>query len=316
MRNPICLFLLLSCCLHGLRAQNVFSVQGTQTLLNGEPFQVMGLRCSNALLSDETTSELISHLDEYRSYGLNTVSVFFLGSRYSNIYGFELDGSLSETHAARMGRIIEACDRRGMVVLVGLLYWGAQMSAEENAHYASWTQAQVNEAMRNTVRWLKAHNYRNAFIDPDNEGMAERGAGFDVAEMICAGKEENPDMVIAYNGKSYPPPCADLPIHFAWKVRSMPYIETEGTPRQYWGEYSKERGLDHYINVGIYTPGKKAQQLAETLRLLNEGHGYLFASTWLQNVPPNYAPGGDGSPCGPGMRWWLEAVKAWREEKD
>jgi hypothetical protein len=89
----------------------------------------------------------------------------------------------------------------------------------------------------------------------------------------------------------------------------MPYIESEGTPNQYWGEYSKERGLDHYINVGIYTESKKTQQINRTKELLDEGHGYMFASTWLQNVPPNYDPGGDGSPCNPGIRWWLEFVR-------
>ena len=117
--------------------------------------------------------------------------------------------------------------------------------------------------------------------------------------------------MIAYNGKGYPPPCADLPVHFGKKVNSMPYIESEGTPGQYWGEYSKERGLNEYINVGIYTEGKKNQQLRKTREILEAGHGYLFASTWLQNVPPNYNIGGDGSPCDPGIRWWMEFIKEW-----
>lgn len=294
--------------------QNIFNVEGDQTLLNGEVFQAIGLRCSNALLNNTSTSKLIAQLDEFRSYGLNTISIFFMGSRYSNINSYNLDGTLKDDYAARMGRIIEACDQRDMVVLVGILYWGAQMSAEENAYYNSWGQPEVNQAMVNTVNWLRNNNYRNVFIDPDNEGMAERGAGFDIAEMICEGKKANSNLVIAYNGKGYAPPCADLPIHFGEKVASMPYIQTEGTPSQYWGEYSKERGLSEYINVGIYTEGKKAQQLKATKELLVQGHGYLFASTWLQNVPPNYEIGGDGSPCNPGIRWWLEFVKEWKED--
>jgi hypothetical protein len=255
-------------------------------------------------------------LDEYKNYGLNTISVFFMGSRYSNINGYHLDGSLKKEYADRMARIIKACEQRDMAVLVGILYWGAQMGAEENAYYQSWKQAEVNSAIVNTINWIRENNFQNVFIDPDNEGMAERGAGFDIAEMICAGKQANPEIMIAYNGKSYPPPCADLPVHFGWKVDNMPYIQTEGTPDQYWGEYSKERGLDHYINVGIYSESKKAQQIAETRELLEQGHGYLFASTWLQNVPPNYDLGGNGSPCDPGMRWWLEFVKDWLERNN
>ena len=89
----------------------------------------------------------------------------------------------------------------------------------------------------------------------------------------------------------------------------MPYIQSEGTPSEYWGEYSKERGLNRYINVGIYTEGKKKDQLEKTKEYLDKGDGYLFASTWLQNIPPNYDPGGDGSPCEPGIRWWLDFIK-------
>jgi hypothetical protein len=92
-------------------------------------------------------------------------------------------------------------------------------------------------------------------------------------------------------------------------IGQLPYIQTEGTPPQDWGDYSKEEDLNHYINVGIYTEGKKTAQLNETKALLDAGYGYLFASTWLQNVPPNYHVGGDGSPCNPGIKWWLNFIK-------
>ena len=78
-----------------LPAQNVFSVKGNKTYLNDKEFQSIGLRCSNALLSDETVIDLINHLDEYKEYGLNTISIYFMGSRYSNIHGYNLDGSLN-----------------------------------------------------------------------------------------------------------------------------------------------------------------------------------------------------------------------------
>jgi hypothetical protein len=292
-------------------SQNVFSVKGNRTYLNNSEFLAVGFRCSNALLSDATTNELIMRLDEYKSHGLNTISVYFMGSRYSNIYGYNLDGTLNPVYRDRMGRIIEACDARGMVVLVGILYWGSGMSDRSNPHYASWGQKEVNNAMRNTLKWLSENNYKNVFIDPDNEGMAEVGAKFDIAEMICEGQKVAPSISIAYNARNTPPPCADLAIHFAPRVEQMPYIETEGTPREYWGEYSKERGLNHYINVGIYTEGKKAQQLQETKEMLENGNGYLFASTWLQNIPPNYHLGGDGSPCDPGIKWWVDFVREW-----
>ena len=311
------IYILLIVLLHTniISAQNVFSVNENKTLLNGKVFQAIGLRCSNALMTENTTNELIAHLDEYYSYGINTISVFFMGSRYSNVNGYNLDATIKPEYALRMAKIIEACDKKEMVVLVGILYWGAQIRAKENSFYESWDQKKVNLAMKNTVLWLNEKNYKNVFIDPDNEGMAQEGAGFNIDEMICEGKKANPEMVIAFNGRGYPPPCADLPIHFGEKVSSLPYIESEGTPDNYWGDYSKERGLNEYINVGIYTKGKKAEQLKTTKKMLDEGHGYLFASTWLQNVPPNYHSGGDGSPCNPGIKWWLEFVKDWGQNQ-
>ena len=178
-----------------------------------------------------------------------------------------------------------------------------------NANYKDWKQEHAIGALVNTIQWLKEQNCRNVFVDPDNEGMAERGAGFNIDEMICAGKEIDKSIAIAYNRSGYAPPCADLTIHHANITKGMPYIQSEGTPSQYWGDYSKEKGLTHYINVGIYTEGKKAEQINDTRKMLDAGYGYMFASTWLQNVPPNYNVGGDGSPCDPGMKWWLDFIK-------
>ena len=289
-----------------MSGQHVFSIVGNQTYLDGHPFQSIGLRCSNALLTEGTTLELIQHLDEYAAYGINTISVYFMGSRYSNIHGYNLDGSLNSAYLNRMEKIIRACDERAMVVLVGVLYWGS--GSDVTNYYRNWSQSEANAAIKHTVAWLNENNFRNVFVDPDNEGMAERGLGIDIDEMICEAKSEVAKVIVAYNGKGYPPPCADLSIHFGFPTKSKPYIETEGTPSRYWGDYSKENDLQHYINVGIYTEGKKVEQLARTEELLNLGHGYLFASTWLQNIPPNYDPGGDGSPANPGIKWWLDFI--------
>ena len=311
MPNLLRSFIIILCItiVSNVTGQNVFSVRGNKTYLNDEVFQAIGLRCSNALLSDDSASELIKHLDEYREYGLNTVSVYFMGSRYSNINGFNRDGTLNDVYAARMGRIIRECDKRKMVVLVGILYWGSGMHDNSNAYYAGWKQEDINRAMSNTIKWLTDNNFKNVFVDPDNEGMSEREEKYDISAMACEGKNVNPSIPIAYNGRGIPPPCTDLAIHFGVKTPDKPYIQTEGTPEEYWGEYSKEKALNHYINIGIYTPTKIAQQLKQTRELLDAGHGYLFASTWLQNIPPNYDAGGYGTPCDPGMKWWLEFIR-------
>lgn len=289
---------------NALAGKNVFSVEGTKTYLNNSEFLTIGLRCSNALISEQTTNDLIDHLDLYRSFGVNTISVFFMGSRFGDVKGYNEDGSLNPEYANRMAKIIEACDSRDMVTLVGCLYWGTS-----EAKWESWTQKEAEAAMANTVKWLSDNDYRNVFVDPDNEGMAHRAKGFDIEKMIAAGKEADANIVIGYNDRGKAPENADLALHFADKTEGKHYIQSEGTPPEYWGQYSKEADLYNYINIGIYTPGKKQKQLHDTDEHLKNGMGYIFASTWLQCILPNYETGGDGTPCNPGILWWLQHIK-------
>ena len=289
-----------------------FTVRGNKTCLNGQNILVKGLRCSNALISDRSAAELISNLDTFTSYGINTVSVFFMGSRFGDVKGYNEDGSLNPLYAARMGRIIEAADDRGMIVLVGCLYW-----SNSKAKWENWTQAEANAAVANTVRWLREHDYRNVFVDVDNEGMAKRTKGFDNRLMVIAAKLVDPACVIATNFKGPPPPEADLGIHHSRKVPGKPYIESEGTPANapggYWGSYSKKKNYYNYINIGLYSEEMKANQKAVTAEHFRKGWGYMCASTWLQCVPPygpNNSPGGDGSKKSPGIKWWLEYVRS------
>jgi hypothetical protein len=294
----------------------VFSVRGGQTLLDGRAFLVKGLRVSNALISDGAANDLIANLETFRKYGVNTISVFFMGSRFGDVRGYRQNGTLDPSYAARMGRIIEAADKRGMAVLVGCLYWG-----DSRAKWSTWTQRETNAAVANTARWLAEKNYTNVFLDVDNEGMALKQAGFDNRQLVHAAKQANPKLMVGTNFKGQPPPEADLALHFSERAAGKPYVQSEGSPSVtpltgknggYWGRYSKEDGLYQYIRIGVYTPEMKAAQIDDTRRHLARGEGYILASTWLQSVPPlgpNHSPGGDGSEKAPGILWWLEALK-------
>ena len=290
-----------------------FSVQGTRTQLDGSDFLVKGLRCSNALISDVATDELIANLDLFASYGVNTVSVFFMGSRFGDVKGYREDATLDPMYAERMGRILEAADAMVMVVLVGCLYWG-----DSRAKWESWTQAEANAAVRNTAQWLSEHDYRNVFVDVDNEGMALRGAGFDNRPMVLAAKAVDPTIVVATNYHGDPPPEADLAIHHSSEAPGKPYIESEGSAgnvpdgKGYWGPYSNLRdGSYNYVHIGLYTEEMKESQKVSTRAHLDSGKGYVLASTWLQAPLPGpyQRPGGYGGPGDPGIKWWLEFLR-------
>jgi len=307
--------------------RHVFSVSGSQVLLNGQPFKVVGLRTSNALISDGETQELIDHLDTFKSYGMNTVSVYFMGSRFGDVKGYRPDATLDPVYAGRMGRILQAADDRGMVVLVGCLYWSTSRAGE---NLGAWGQAQANAAVANTVRWLKDNGYRNAFVDPDNEGMASNQKGWDIGQMISAGHAVDPSIMIAYNKSAPPPSNADLLIHHSPKVSGKPWIEAEGSPDAtggYWGTYSKEDGYYNYIRIGRYTPAMKSDQIAKAKAAIGQHNGYMMASTWLQCAPsegvggPFMNPGGSSNLSDvnaniktlhpdAGIKWWLEAMRS------
>ena len=293
-------------------SRNHLFVQHGQTYLNKFPFLVKGLRCSNALISDFSTDQLIRHLPVFAEYGVNTVSVFIMGSRFGDIKGYCPDGTLDSQYTKRLGRILDAADKLSMVVLVGCLYWGNSL-----AKYQTWTQQEANTAIASTVLWLAKSNHYNVIVDVDNEGMALRNKGFDNRAMVIAGKDVNSAIIIGTNYKGDPPPEADIALHFSNNVQGKPYVESEGspsnTPGGYWGPYSKREPYYGYLNVGVYTEVMKQNQINLTRQHLDQGKGYLLASTWLQAATPqgpNHFPGGYGRAHDPGIRWWLSFLQS------
>lgn len=310
-----------------------FSVERDRLQLNGHAFKVVGLRCSNALISDAATEQLIENLDTFKSYGVNTVSVFLMGSRFGDVNGYRPDASLHPVYAGRLGRIIEAADDRGMVVLVGCLYWSTSQAKEDLE--GVWTQAQANRAVANTVRWLRDNDYRNVFVDVDNEGMAHDATGWSIEEMIDAAHAVDPSIMVAYNDSDPPPANADLYIHHSPKVPGKPWLDSEATPRAdggYWGRYSKETTMAtrgryyNYSRIGRYTKEMKADQFRQTQEDIERYNGHMLASTWLQCPPhegvggPFMTPGGrseiedadrdiDELHPDAGILWWLEHVR-------
>lgn len=304
----------------------VFSVKGNKMYLNEHEFKVIGLRCSNALISDATAEQLIKNLSVFKSYGINTVSVYFMGSRFGDVKGYRPDASLDPVYTKRMSRIIEAADEKGMVVLVGCLYWSTSKGKEE---LGGWEQGDANKAVANTVAWLCKNNYRNVFVDCDNEGMAARSMKWNTNSMIEAGHAVERSIMIGNNSKQAAAD-ADLNTHFGPKENGKPWLDSESVPRvetrRYWRGYSKSKEVYNYIRVGRYTEEMKKNQIEATGDTLKKYNGYMLASTWLQCVSNGSVKGPYMEPGGysvvsdvdkdvetvhedAGIRWWLDFIK-------
>jgi hypothetical protein len=279
------------------KSRYVLTVKGTQTLINGVPFLVKGFRMSNSAVNDQATNNLIAELDTYKASGLNTISIFFQGSRYTKVVGYLPDASLDPVIAGRIGKIIEAADARGMIVLVGCFYYGGAGSTQPN-----WTQADADNAIANTTRWAANHNYKNVFFDPDNEGMA--GGTFSDPMLVQAGKTGNPNAIMG-SPKGACAPAADVCIHLSQKDPAKPYIQSEGIA-QGWAY-----GTGNYqAPVGIFTASQEQSAIDSALSAYTAGEGWMLASTWEQAAPtlgPNANLGGDGINM-PGVAWWANAV--------
>lgn len=297
------------------------TVNADQLELGGRPFLARGLRCSNALFSEQSAIDLIANLNVYIEHGLNTVSVFLMGNRFGDIAGYRSDASLEPVYADRLESIIKRAEELGIVVIVGCLYWG-----ESRGKHIDWTQDDMNRAVANTAQWVAKKNFGTVILDPDNEGMARQFKGINERDLVLAGKRAAPDVLLGINFVGDVPAEADVCLHFADPIPEKPYIESEGVPENspgaYWGKWSrrphsvnKYRLSDYwnYENVGVYTDEMKEDQIRVASEHFDRGWGYLLASTWLQAVPPlgpNHTPGGDGSVQKPGIQWWLEYTKA------
>lgn len=291
---------------------NSLNVINGQLRLHKKIFLAKGLRCSNALVSDFSAEQLIHHLPVFASFGINTVSVFLMGSRFGDVKGYLPDGTLNPLYTVRLGNILQAANQLGMVVLVGCLYWG-----NSRAKWEHWTQHEANTAVCSTVSWLAESHFLNVIVDVDNEGMAQRIKGFSNQEMVIAAKNLGTPILIGTNYRGDPPPEADVALHFSNAVSGKPYIESEGSPGNapggYWGTYSKRDGFYGYLNVGVYTREMKDDQIKQTQQHLDQGQGYMLASTWLQAASPqgpNQFPGGEGTAGDPGIRWWLDYIRS------
>jgi len=96
---------------------------------------LMNVRMVNAVFEDRhqpdfdpeaNTDRFIARIPEYAAQGVNAFTVCLQGGMpgYEGAVNsaFESDGRLQSAYLARVERVIRACDRHGVVVILGLYY--------------------------------------------------------------------------------------------------------------------------------------------------------------------------------------------------
>ena len=119
--------------------------------------------------AERNTREFVAAMPSWRSAGLLAFTVNFQGGSpqgYSHEQpwhnsGFAADGRLRPDYAARMHRIIERADELGMVVILGLFYFGQDQRLSD--------EAAVVAAVENATEWVVAGGYANVIVEVANE---------------------------------------------------------------------------------------------------------------------------------------------------
>jgi len=302
--------------------QSGIKVQGDRFLLNGEPFDMWGIRTASATMNQATTDQLIAQLDEYKAHGVNSVAVYYMGSSGGKWNPFSPDGkSIDPGHQARMKQIIEACAARDMVVIVGIFY--------QHAPFGLKDAEAVRNAVHTVTRSLKP--YKNVIINIANEqnsrGWEDSAETYDfrnpsnIIELCRIVHQQDPDRLVGGGGYDHDKneiigKSSDVDIllfdtagdedsgplysrFVSAGISGKPIVNVE-----LFGSWSKNEVK------GVYTDYKKQRYCDEIDRAATyEGLSVFFHSnTWCQEPPLRYDLGGQGTSSDPGIRWYFDYV--------
>ena len=119
--------------------------------------------------AERNVREFIAAIPTWKAHGLLAVTVNLQGGSpegYSKTQpwisgAFSPDGALRPDFAARMGRVLDAADQHGLVVILGYFYFGQDQVLRD--------EASVIRATDEATRWLLDGGWRNVLVEVNNE---------------------------------------------------------------------------------------------------------------------------------------------------
>jgi hypothetical protein len=119
--------------------------------------------------ADRNTREFVAAMPEWRRHGLLCFTINLQGgspqgySRDQPWHNSAIaeDGSLRPDYMARLQKILDRSDELGMVVILGVFYFGQDERLKD--------EATVKRALDNAVDWVFDRGYRNVMIEVNNE---------------------------------------------------------------------------------------------------------------------------------------------------
>jgi predicted acyltransferase len=150
------------------RLMNSRMVQGTFDDLNPETRSRWTFPDGKPWDPDRNTREFIAAMPEWRRHGLLAFTLNLQGGSpegYSRNQpwinnAFEADGTLRVDYKARLARILDRANELGMVVILGIFYFGQDERLKD--------EAAVVRAVDQTIDWLFTRGDRHVLIEINN----------------------------------------------------------------------------------------------------------------------------------------------------
>jgi hypothetical protein len=117
---------------------------------------------------EENSTRFINKLPDYVANGVAAITVSLQGGMpgYEGAINsaFHADGSLRRDYLSRVQRVIEACDRQGVVVILSCLY-----QRQHSHDHALAGREAIMEAIANVARWIQDQKFTNVLLEVSNE---------------------------------------------------------------------------------------------------------------------------------------------------
>lgn len=297
-----------------------FEIHDDRAWLGGEPVELWGLRCGNALANWTVTERHVRALDNCVAHGINVLGVYVQGSNGgwpdadAGVNGYGRDGRLKPDVAERLEWLVREADRRGMVVMVGLFSPRKDQELEG--------EPAIRRAVEETARFLVARNLRNVFVDlmheydhterADQPLFREPGGAAKKARLASWFHAVAPEIevgVCPYEKSPTTDTFAGMDVRIIQKSMAIP---TEGFVVNV--ETQKQ---DAYENDGVFGTGQIAAITADCERYLASPNAVmLFHAAFIQGIgnfsgtAPHAEMGGYGTTTGDrGVRFYYEWVR-------
>lgn len=187
-------------------------VQGVFDDLNSETVSKWKYPDTGTWDPERNTREFIAAMGDWRKNGLLAFTINFQGGSpqgYSNNQpwennAFEPNGDIRQPYFDRMERIVKNADQLGMVVILGIFYFGQDERLDN--------EASIKNAVDNVIDWIQENGFENIVIEVANECNNRK---YDheilkqdrIQELMLQIKKKAPSIPVSvsFNGGTLPP---------------------------------------------------------------------------------------------------------------